>query len=806
LAFAAASAFLAAAPDSPAQGVPAPDSPVQGGPAQGGALPAGPVPSSGDAAFEAESAWNWSDVSREYGPFSAEQVAKLNGDRFLVVPQKDARYIPGDFTAELYDEMLYDFDGLGGPAEPAGREPRHARFVGPDVVLHAFHKYFSERLKEAERTTLSWLIEAMLAGFYDNALAMRAKAPKEARAAWDLALAQMLVPLTLIETRAPAPRNSSSEEPDGGDTLRDALRTLSRREKNIPEELRAAVRGALENVYSAGPSRGGGDPAKALGLAPAYAGDAVDWTQFLPRSHYSLNSRSRAYFRAAMWLGQLGWKRDDPRSLPALVAWVGAMSGPGGAGFAKAKANFRRGDPAVPPTPARAWWALMQVTSAFVGFYDDPSMREAMELATQGGQFPGPGAPADQDLLAGLGPRMALAVAAPAGFFEFRKGGYKGKGVITVLPQRFTVPWLLASELTSEAARARGESTDLPTRFSGLYLAWALGSSYAGTLSWRQIDGVLEAPGAAGEGAASPPPAPAPHSPAAEAMAGKAAGLNASLGRLPSSDWGTSVGGAWFNALRSLTRTYGGGYPLYMQSGAFSAKQLETLMGSWTELKHDTLLYEKPNVGSEYGGVEDEGPKRLPKGFVEPNMEFWDGMLTALDVTREAFRRNGLFQGELEEFGRLARFRADVERLRGIAARELAGTPVSPDDYEFVRTFRLQDLAERPGTAGGEASLSGLAVDVQTVLDGDAGVVHEGLGPPSLMLVLVGNDGERRVAVGMAYNHYEFFVSPVARIADGPWKAVAYKGTSSESMVESQPAPGLPELPPKPFWYRPLLY
>ncbi|MDR1312636.1 MAG: DUF3160 domain-containing protein, partial [Deltaproteobacteria bacterium] len=604
--------------------------------AQSSVQPAVPAPAFSEEAFDAESAWNWKAVDKEYGPFSAGQVERLNRDRFLVVPQKQVNglsfvYSP---TSGWYDDMLGYFDSLGGPSDPAHREPQHARFVGPDVVLHAFHKYFSERLEEVETTALTLHVQAMLSGFYDNALALRAQAPEAARPPWDLALAQMSVPLAIIEARPSFPAFSSDGDavPDGGDALADALKAFGARERDLPENLRAAARRALAGVYSAQAPGGGEDPAKALGLVPAYNSPEVDWTQFTPRAHYAKNGRTRAYFRAVVWLGQLGWQRDDPAALPSLVAWTAAMGGPGGAGFAEAKANYDQRDASIPPNPARAWWAVYQVTAAVVGFYDDPSLREAMELAAPGGAFPGAGAPADPTFLAGLGPRMGQVVAMPAGFFEFRKGGYTGKGVITVLPQRFTVPWLLASELTVEAAQSRGGRTELPARFSGLYLAWALGSSYAGGIAGRQIE--LSQP----KGTA-----------AAAAMAAKAGELNASLGRISAADWGSSIGGAWFNALRSFSRRFGEGYPLYMRGTPFAAKQLETLMGSWTELKHDTLLYEKPNMGAEGGGGEDDMmAKRLPKGFVEPNMEFWANMLAALDVMRESFRRNGLFPDELE--------------------------------------------------------------------------------------------------------------------------------------------------------------
>ena len=54
----------------------------------------------------------------------------------------------------------------------------------------------------------------------------------------------------------------------------------------------------------------------------------------------------------------------------------------------------------------------------------------------------------------------------------------------------------------------------------------------------------------------------------------------------------------------SLTHDFGASYPLYMQSPNFLDKQIQTSLGSYAELKHDTLLYAKQSYAEEGGGGE----------------------------------------------------------------------------------------------------------------------------------------------------------------------------------------------------------
>jgi hypothetical protein len=788
-----------------------------------------------DSAFDAREAWNWKEMEADYGPFSEEQIARLNRDRFLLVParQKNPKRFEGDIFRKdgewITDEMLFLFFRMSGIYLPEYREPSDARLVNPDLMLHVFHRYFEKCLEDLEKTRLAGLLEAFCAGVYENALAMRAQAPPEAGPAWDLALAQMAVPLTLAETWAPVPDSFRwRPEPEGADSLETALKNFAAREEDLPPPLREAARGALARIYAAGgPSAPDGpDPAAALGLVPAYLVPAyrvpylpagIDWSRFGPRSHYAYSSRLRAYLRASAWLGDLGWRRDDPKALPQIVAWAAALAGPGGPKFRKAAEGLSEGGAAVPSSPREAWAMFMDLSVFLAGPYEDPSLEEALEIATSaaGGAPPGPASPGDAAFLSAVAPAMARAAPKPGLFRAFIPERYAGLGVVTALPGRFSLPWLIATELTTEreAARRQGRDFESPfqTRFSALYVAEALGSSYADALLPREVG--LHPPVAGGEGAE------AGLEEGVRAMRVKSRVLQAKLASVPAEDWGRTVAGAWFGVLRALAADYPEGYPLYMRSEAYRAKQLETLLGAYTELRHDSVRYDKPNYrepgeNGEEGEEQEKPPKRLVKGFVEPNLAFWESYLAALEVLSEGFAVRGLFQSDREEFGSLYQLKAYAARLGGIARREIEGAAVGEEDYEFIRTFYMGNLLYEEGIIYGERGLSGLATEIQTISplpgglessESGGGVVAEALGPPHLMLVLVGSEGEQRLCAGLAFNHYEFMLPYGGRLTDAAWNIVAYSGLEMTKKLELEPYPSVYEPLPKNFWYRPAL-
>ena len=50
----------------------------------------------------------------------------------------------------------------------------------------------------------------------------------------------------------------------------------------------------------------------------------------------------------------------------------------------------------------------------------------------------------------------------------------------------------------------------------------------------------------------------------------------------------------------------------------------------------------------------------VPKGFVEPNLPFWQNLARLVNYVETGYRKYGLFKGELEEYGTLSRFKSEV--------------------------------------------------------------------------------------------------------------------------------------------------
>lgn len=268
--------------------------------------------------------------------------------------------------------------------------------------------------------------------------------------------------------------------------------------------------------------------------------------------------------------------------------------------------------------------------------------------------------------------------------------------------------------------------------------------------------------------------------------------VSGTLAKIDEAAWFSSIGSAWLNLLGTLNASYAGGYPLYMQSQLFPIKQLQTFLGSYTELKHDTLLYAKQSY-AELGNGEEEGqPPPVPKGFVEPNLAFWQTLQRLVAYTSAGFRKYHLFPSHLEKYGLLQEFQRQVEFYTSLAVKELRGQPLSEEEYEKIRTEPLSYMALPFDAQVLEQKdlRSGLIADVHTDLFKKQ-VLYEATGEPYILLALVGNEGQTRLTIGVAFNHYEFTGPLTTRYTDADWRAWVYE----------TPA----KLPPKNFWYGDLL-
>ena len=89
--------------------------------------------------------------------------------------------------------------------------------------------------------------------------------------------------------------------------------------------------------------------------------------------------------------------------------------------------------------------------------------------------------------------------------------------------------------------------------------------------------------------------------------------------------WGGSLYSRWLGALRGLsfpaaTRPRAAGLPAVMKTERWARRVLNTQLGSWAELRHDTLLYAKQS----YTAVPTCD---FPDAYVDPYPEAWAGIV-----------------------------------------------------------------------------------------------------------------------------------------------------------------------------------
>jgi hypothetical protein len=424
--------------------------------------------------------------------------------------------------------------------------------------------------------------------------------------------------------------------------------------------------------------------------------------------------------------------------------------------------------------PLEDWQRLMEITSFYVGLPDDigyPEWRDFIVMLTGNEKFT-PGDALSPDLHKKI---VARCKELKPPVTALTKGEQVdiGKVNFRIFGQRFTFDAWILSHLT---AKKPDDTPPLPSTPSALFVPAAMGNPWARGFMPAFLK--QEMPGI---------------SPAQlDLFDAKFQMLSGTLAKVDEAAWFSSIGWVWLKLLGTLNASYSGGYPLYMQSRPFPIKQLQTFLGSYTELKHDTILYAKQSY-AELGDGEGEGkPPPVPRGFVEPNLAFWQTLQQLVAYTSAGFRKYHLFPMELEEYGHLQRFKRQVEFYTSLAVKELRGQPLTEEEYEKIRTQQLAYMAETFEAISGEREdlRSGLIADVHTDLFKEQ-VLYEATGEPYIMLALVGNEGRTRLTIGVAFNHYEFTSPLTTRYTDADWWHRVYETPKT--------------VPPKNFWYGDLL-
>jgi hypothetical protein len=501
-----------------------------------------------------------------------------------------------------------------------------------------------------------------------------------------------------------------------------------------------------------------------------------DYSQYVPRGHYTRSKRLEQYFKALMWYGRMTFMiRGRTPEAEGLVspaeARIQTLAASMLAGMMEAKLSDGR-------TLAQAWDRLYAVTAYYVGLADDltpydyrAALRKAIGESVSGAML-----------------------TEPKNFFELRKqlAGmrkpeiYSGLGKVVGPPTAIADERDLAKALAlTQGMRLMGQRY-IPDSYMMGRLVYPTVGAYAGTGDPFTL---VRMPGGPARGF------PRGLDVMAVLGSGRArhwleeigddryarydqelAALKKKFGAIHVAGWNRNMYWSWLYALQGLLKEYGSGYPAFMQTDAWRDKQLSAALASWSQLRHDTILYAKQSYTMMIGSA--PLPPKMVEGYVEPVPEFYGRLLALTRMTQKGLSDFQVLDEAATE--RLASLEGILVRLLEISKQELSNERLQEEDYAFIRSFGSRLEAAAAGLQKGTETT--LVADVHTDINTEK-VLEEGTGYLHVMAVVYPMpDGGLVTGAGPVLSHYEFKHPLSDRLTDEAWR----------KMLGSPEAPALP--------------
>lgn len=653
----------------------------------------------------------------------------------------DQYYLTDDWIEKLVDDGFFVRENGGGEFFEVYESNRYRltpSYVTVDSLMHTYHVYYAYLMRCIEKDEL-----------YDKLVSMTDRM------------------LTLTKEQ-----NKELEGLAGQGETAEAMIRAS--ERNIA--FFAVARALLDETYDPAAD---GLPANAAKIteeelelieeasevreSPLFDGaEYEDYSQYKPRGYYDTDEKLKKYFKAMMWYGRRNFTQENESLDMSALLMTAAMD-----------------DEAYSD-----WERIYAVTSFFAGASDDSGICEYTPLIEEAyGKGIDDISVSDltdetawnkyHDLTAKLDPPAINSVP------QWDDGGEtdkteKSKGY-RFMGQRFSIDAAIFQKLIYSAVKENkeGDKRMLP---DALDVPAALGSRTAEEILKDDL-------GAFGY----------------EKYGENLKKLQADIGSAPEESWYASLYSGWLNTLRPLLEDKGKGYPMFMQGEKWKKKSLESFLGSYTELKHDTVLYSKQVMAEMGGGYEEEPDDR---GYVEPYPLVYARFKVLAEGTASGLEHFGVLSSDAKrDLGRLQEM---ADTLRVISEKELKDEVLSDDEYEFIRIYggeiehfwqeAYKDEAEDPKYMTSREFPAPLVVDVAT--DPNGSVLELATGNPALLTVIVPVDGTLRIATGAVYSFYEFTQPLDQRMTDHEWRVALGIDPDDDGEYHWEHE----DLPDKPAW------
>lgn len=459
--------------------------------------------------------------------------------------------------------------------------------------------------------------------------------------------------------------------------------------------------------------------------------DEEDYSQYNPRGYYEGDSDLEAYFKAMMWYGRMHFKQEKEDLDRSALLITKALDSDSEA--------------------YQLWQSVYSVTSFFAGASDDNGVCEYAPLirAAYGENAKVTDLIGNGDAFLDYRTNTAALPVPQINSIPIEDGEENVIPGFRFMGQRFSIDAMVMQKLiySNVQSNSAGEKRMLP---DVLDVPAALGSDVA--LNLLKEAGVEDYPGYM------------------ENMEKLRAGIN----EADDSFWNASLYASWIHTLCPLLEKKGEGYPMFMQNEEWAKKNLECFAGSYTELKHDTVLYSKQVMAEMGGGMEEEPDDR---GYVEPEPVVYERFASLAEQTAQGLKKYQMLSDADEE--NLNKLQQLALQLETISHKELQNETLTEEEYDLIRTYggniehfwydAMRANADSD-TIFSEEYPAALVVDIAT--DPNGSVLEAATGDPSQIIVAVQVDGKIKLASGSVYTFYQFEQPLNDRLTDTQWRVM----------------------------------
>jgi len=247
--------------------------------------------------------------------------------------------------------------------------------------------------------------------------------------------------------------------------------------------------------------------------------------------------------------------------------------------------------------------------------------------------------------------------------------------------------------------------------------------------------------------------------------------------------WESSLYNVWLEAIRKLNPAEDvDELPLFMKTAAWHQNKINTQLASWSQLRHDNLLYAKQSYTGATGCL-------YPYSFVEPVPEFYAQIAAFARTAANYFEQ---FEDNTWEMWCIKNYFPKLEtvmnKLEQLALKELDGQPFSEEESDWLKEMLFEGgMSGEPPYTGwysdlyyhpDDAAFSNYIIaDVHTQPTDQAGnivgnVLHVGTAKINLGIFLTENSSSASkpmTYIGPVMSYYEHITKDFDRLTDERW-------------------------------------